>query len=174
MSDLPPWPAEDHICPDCRFDYPATDVPDALRIVDGIPEQTAHAAHALPEPAVRTRPVPDTWSALEYVCHLRDVYMTSTIRLHRVRTEDRPTFEPMLNELRARRFGYHTLDLDAVLRELTAAAAGFRYEAGRMPEPGWPRTGVRRPGEERTARWLVRHAAHEGVHHVQDIRAQAH
>jgi len=29
---------------------------------------------------------------------------------------------------------------------------------------------VRQPGEERTARWLLRNAAHEGRHHLADIQ----
>jgi hypothetical protein len=172
MSDLPPLPAEGHVCATCPLRYPDTGLADALLIIDQVPGRTAIVARAVPEPALRTRPEPGTWSALEYVCHLRDVYMTSTIRLHRVRTEDHPVFEPMLNELRARRFGYRTLDLDAVLLELGAAVAGFHYETGRMPEQGWERTGSRLPGEQRTALWLVRHAAHEGLHHVHDIAAR--
>ncbi|MDA3664686.1 hypothetical protein PFJ02_22105 [Mycobacterium xenopi] len=51
---------------------------------------------------------------IEYVCHLRDVYLTYTIRLHRARTEERPTLEPTLNDLRARRFRYNDRDLTAI------------------------------------------------------------
>jgi len=56
--------------------------------------------------------------------------MTSTIRLHRTRTEHEPALEPMYNELRGARFGYNTLDLAAVLDELAAAVAGFLDEVG--------------------------------------------
>jgi hypothetical protein len=107
---------------------------------------------------------------LEYVCHLRDVYGTATIRMYRVRTEDRPALEPMLNDLRAARFRYNELELDAVLDELDRTAAGFLEEAARVPADGWTRTATRLPGEERTALWLIRHAAHEGTHHIADIQ----
>jgi hypothetical protein len=110
---------------------------------------------------------------LEYLCHLRDVYATSTIRLHRVRTEDSPVLEPMLNDLRARRFRYGERDPVAVLDELGAAVAGFLDETRRVTGPDWDRTATRLPGERRTARWLVRHAAHEGVHHLRDVDAVA-
>jgi hypothetical protein len=166
---LPPLPEEDHHCPACRYSYAATSVAAALALIESVPSRAAELSADLGEPAVRTRPEPGTWSALEYVCHLRDVYMTSTIRLHRVRTEDRPALEPMLNELRARRFGYRGLRLDAVLDELTASADGFRYEVGKVSADGWYRVGMRQPGEYRTALWLVRHAAHEGIHHLADI-----
>jgi hypothetical protein len=86
-----------------------------------------------------------------------------------VRTEDRPQLEPMLNDLRARRFRYNERDLAPVLAELADAAAGFVDEVDRVRPGGWGRTATRLPGEERTALWLVRHAAHEGLHHVGDI-----
>jgi hypothetical protein len=39
-----------------------------------------------------------------------------------------------------------------------------------MEERVWDRIATRLPGEDRTARWLVRQAMHEGVHHLGDIR----
>ncbi|MGH3358688.1 MAG: hypothetical protein ACRDO7_07775, partial [Nocardioidaceae bacterium] len=58
---------------------------------------------------------------------------------------------------------------DAVLAELELTAAGFLEEVARVHADGWERTATRLPGEVRTARWLVRNAAHEGVHHAMDI-----
>ncbi len=87
-----------------------------------------------------------------------------------MRTEDGPTLEPMLNDLRARRFRYNELDPAAVLDELARTAAGFLDEVDRMPADGWHRGATRLPQEWRTARWVVRHTAHEGVHHLADIR----
>ena len=89
--------------------------------------------------ALRTRPAPEVWSALEYLCHLRDVHATATIRLHRMRTEDGPILEPMLNDLRVRRFRYNELDPVAVLDELARTVAGFLDEVERMPADGWHR-----------------------------------
>lgn len=170
-ANLPPLPAEDHVCADCRIDYRALSVAAARAIIAGVPDRTRNAALAVPEPQRRQRPLPGVWSVLEYVCHLRDVCATSTIRLHRTRTEDCPVLEPMLNDLRARRFGYNSLDLRAVLDELAATADGFLEEAGRLTGDDWNRTATRLPGELRTARWIVRHAAHEGTHHLNDITA---
>src|SRR5207247_1517140 len=39
---------------------------------------------------LRTRPGPWTWSALEYACHVRDVFDVYDERVRRVLTEDRP------------------------------------------------------------------------------------
>ena len=76
----------------------------------------------------------------------------------------------MLNDLRARRFRYNTLPLDAVLTELRANVSGLCDEAARFGSPEWARVVTRLPGEERSARWVLRNALHEGVHHLQDIR----
>jgi hypothetical protein len=112
----------------------------------------------------------ESGSVVEYVCHLRDVYMTYTIRLHRTRTENRPTLEPMFNDLRARRFRYNERDVEAVIDELASATAGFCDEVACNSGDDWDRTASRLPGEQRTALWLVRQAMHEGVHHLGDIR----
>ena len=168
---VPPLPAEDHRCPRCRLSYPSLTVDDALALVEGLPAQVRATVQTVPPGHLRQRPEPGTWSVIEYLCHLRDVLMTSTIRLHRVRTEDRPVLEPMLNDLRARRFRYLEHDPDAVLDELGWAAQGLSDEARRVADEGWDRVATRLPGEERTARWLVRHAAHEGRHHLADVVA---
>jgi len=96
--------------------------------------------------------------------------MSYTIRLHRIRAEDRPALEPMFNDLRARRFRYNHCDINATLDELSAAVAGFCEQIAGTEERVWDRIATRLPGEDRTARWLVRQAMHEGVHHLGDIR----
>ena len=164
---LPPLPAEDHVCHKCGFSYASATVEDAVAIIGSTPDRARSAAHAAADP--RRRPGRQTWSVLEYTCHLRDVYAASTIRLHRVRTEHDPTLEPMLNDLRTRRFRHNELDLEHVLTELGHNVGGFLYEVDRVRPDGWTRTATRLRGETRTALWFVRHAAHEGVHHVADI-----
>ncbi len=170
MAALLPWPGEDFACPDCAMSYPDLPVPDAVALVAELPALTREAVAELPDAALRRRPSADRWSVAEYLCHLRDVHVAYTIRLHRARTEDRPVLEPMLNDLRARRFRYAGCDVPAVLGELAAAAAGFADEVRRVGPDGWDRTVVRQPGEERTVRWLVRQTAHEGRHHLTDVR----
>jgi len=171
---VPPLQAEDHVCAACQVAYAEVTVEQAVEQIASVPDDVRTAVAAIDEDArpgvLRQRPEPTTWSVTEYACHLRDVYVAYTIRLHRARTEDRPVLEPMLNDLRVRRFRYNERDLVAVLDELAAAAAGFCEEVRRNRDEQWDRTVTRLPGEERTARWLVRQALHEGLHHLADIR----
>jgi hypothetical protein len=170
---VPPLPPEDHRCDECGFDYATLDVQRAVGAIREVPDAVRAAVDAVPGQALQQRPREGMWSVTEYVCHLRDVYVSYTIRLHRARTEDRPVLEPMLNDLRARRFRYNSRDVRPVLDELADAARGCCDEAGRVTAAGWDRVVTRLPGEERTARWLVRQAAHEGVHHLRDLHEVA-
>jgi uncharacterized damage-inducible protein DinB len=151
-------------CPTRKFlskEQSRSSIRSQLRFVD--------AVLGIPKEVWRERPGTGAWSVAEYLCHVRDVYFTYTIRLHRVRTEDRPALEPMFNDLRARRFRYNESDVNAVLGELEANAAGFCEEIDRTGSEHWDRLVSRLPNEERTALWLVRQAMHEAQHHLDDI-----
>jgi DinB family protein len=166
---VPPLPAEDHLCAACGLDFAALPTDVAAAIVQAVPGRAGALLSGRPDAALRHRPDPDTWSAAEYLCHLRDVHVATTIRLHRARTEELPVLEPMLNDLRARRFRYADCDVPAVLGELAVAVAGVADELRRVGPDGWERRVTRLPGEVRTVRWLLRNAAHEGRHHLADI-----
>jgi hypothetical protein len=168
-AGLPPLAAEDHVCAACAMSYAGTGLDAAAQALRSVPADVRGAALAVPEVHRRVRPDPATWSVVEYACHVRDVFASFTIRLHRISTEDVPALEPMFADLRAVRFRYNDTDLDAVLAELDLHVAGFLDEIA--VTTGWDRTATRRPGELRTARWLVRHGLHEARHHTNDIAA---
>ena len=168
---VPPLASENHSCPVCQVSYLDISIDHAGEVVAGLAVQVRAAVAEFRPEALHRRPQPSVWSVAEYLCHLRDVYVSYTIRLHRARTEENPVLEPMLNDLRARRFRYNESDVQAVLKELIATTAGFCDEINHTGPDDWDRVATRPPGEERTARWLVRQAMHEGVHHLNDIRS---
>lgn len=172
---LPPLAPKDHFCADCDFDYSSIEIGDARALLRAIPGMARAELGSAPAASLRLRPDATRWSVLEYLCHVRDVYATFTIRLFRTQHEDRPALEPMLNDLRARRFRYNESNENAVLDELERNVAGFVDEMFRVRD--WDRTATRLPEEVRTSRWLVRQALHEGLHHLADmasVRAQVH
>jgi hypothetical protein len=142
-----------------------------VQAIQALPAQLRAAVDAVPSRLRRQRPDPSTWSVAEYACHIRDVLISTTIRIHRGRTENAPAVDPMFNDLRADRFRYNQANLTAVLEETAAATAGLCTEISRMNGPDWERVVLRQPGEQRTSRWLVRQAMHEGLHHLDDIAA---
>jgi hypothetical protein len=165
-ASVPPLFGEDHVCADCGTDYRATAVDDVRAIAAAVPDRARELLAGTPDD--RWRRAGSGWCAAEYLCHVRDVFATFTIRLHRARTEDDPPLEPMFNDLRARLFGYRDAALAPVVDQLAAHVRGFLAELDRLADPG--RVVHRYPGEQRTALWLARQAAHEGRHHLLDIQ----
>lgn len=172
-AKVPPLAAEDFACPNCPFSYADTSIAVAVETIRACPPAVRAVVAGTPVEVLRHRPTAGEWSIVEYLCHLRDVYITTTIRLYRARTEDRPVLEPMFNDLRAKRFRYNEWEARGVLDELTATAAGCCEEIGRMRPGEELRTVTRLPGEVRSALWLARQAAHEGTHHLRDIERLA-
>lgn len=170
---VPPLPEEHHTCAECRISYDLISIADAVTSIRELPNRLQELIDPLTDEELHRRPESGGWSITEYLCHLRDVYLSYTIRLHRTRTEHEPVLEPMLNDLRAVRFRYNAYDPYAVLRELGAVCAGFCDEVAQTGSADLDRTATRLPGERRSARWLVRQAMHEGVHHLADVRRLA-
>ena len=123
-EQLPPLAAEDYTCDVCALIYSEITIDDAVGVIAGLPGTVRKVVSAIPPEPCRAQGR-QAWSVAEYLCHLRDVYISYTIRLHRIRAEDRPALEPMFNDLRARRFRYNHCDIHATLGELSAAVAGF-------------------------------------------------
>jgi hypothetical protein len=74
----------------------------------------------------------------------------------------------MLNDLRARRFR-STTPTSTLCSTNWIRRWGCIEEVSRFGSSDWERAVTRLPAEHRTARWLIRHAAHEGMHHTADI-----
>ncbi len=162
------WPSLDHVCPECGFIYQAA-APEPLTAISGALAELRSVSTSATDAVLRALPKQAAWSAMEYCCHIRDVLAVTALRLYRTRTEDSPEIEPMLNDVRARLLRYNGTRLDAVLTEVDAAQAGLADEAAAFGASAWQRR-ARRLGETRTAAWVLRHAAHEVIHHLNDVR----
>jgi hypothetical protein len=169
---VPPWPAEDSVCAECGFSYRECSRAEALGIIRQLADALEHAADGVASASLRVRPAAGGWSVTEYLCHVRDVCVVSTLRVHRIRSETRPVLEPMLNDVRATRFRYNEQPLELVLHDLRVVATALQEEILDTRYTDWDRVGVREAAgmrEERSLGWVVRNAAHEAVHHLQDV-----
>ena len=79
----PKLAAEEYVCQDCEVSYGTISVESAAKFIRSVPLEIRSAVLAVPTEAWRLRPGVCAWSITEYVCHIRDVYATYTIRLHR-------------------------------------------------------------------------------------------
>jgi S-DNA-T family DNA segregation ATPase FtsK/SpoIIIE len=121
--------------------------------------------------SVSLRPEPTVWSALEYTCHVRDVFLVQRERVVSALVEDRPNAGLMHRDERVTICGYGAHDAAQVLSQLEMAAAlcSLVFEGlstsdwDRLIIYNWPSTA------ERDVAWVGRNVVHEGVHHLMDI-----
>ena len=170
MAALPPLFGEEYVCEACGIAYAELSVDRCVTLVRGSVDALRTLLPTDDDRSLRGRPLPGSWSPVEYACHVRDVLCVYAVRVHRGVHEDRPALDPMYNDWRAERFSYDRARIDVLLPELGTAMEGFVAEVRSVPEDAWNRTVARRPDEVRTVRWLVRQAAHECVHHLADVR----
>ncbi|MEA2932194.1 MAG: hypothetical protein QOI56_979 [Actinomycetota bacterium] len=163
----------DEPCQECGFvytDLAGADTPAAIRAFAR--RYRAPLTRFLPgedgDALVRQRPAPETWSALEYAAHVRDVFGNYERWLRQTLAEDRPLLEGPGPDLLAAEGRYNELDPVTVADELAANAERLAATVETVPDDGWDRVGIRR-GEERSVRLSARRAVHEGNHHLLDI-----
>jgi hypothetical protein len=163
----------DH-CEECGFDY---DLAEALTagpaIIDGVAELAALLSSGRAD--LRTRRLWDTWSPLEYGCHVRDVLLVQRERVLAARRVDRPMFDAMGRDERVEHDGYAEQDPVRVVRQLTEAAYLYANDLFRLAPEDWDRRSAMYnypTRRERTLRWMAMHTLHEVRHHLLDVRRQ--
>jgi len=120
---------------------------------------------------LRTRPEEGVWSALEYACHVRDVFLVQRDRLYIALVEDTPTFTLMYRDQRVTLARYNAQDPEEVAAQL-ATAAQLIAQAFKALDAAQLQRGCiyNFPAPtERSLLWVGQHAIHEGEHHFRDI-----
>ncbi len=163
-------------CSECGFTYESlspADAPGALRAFGAryrIPLTRGLKGEDL-DAILRAHPLDGTWSALEYACHVRDVFAVQRARLTRARVEDGFTPEPMRRDERVIEERYNEQDPVTVAGDLAANADTLAADVEALSESEWSRTMtyVYPEPAERTLTWVVQHTVHEGEHHLLDV-----
>jgi len=125
-------------------------------------------------PTVTRRPNADTWSILEYACHVRDVLLVQRERLLLALRVDEPTVVAMGRDERVEADGYNEQRPSDVARQIGDAALMFTELLARLNEEQWQRTmiyGYPTPAP-RSIAWVAVHTLHETVHHLGDAQRQ--
>ncbi len=162
----------DEQCSECGFVYDPSRAGDAAREI--ISAVAGVSSLLVDEPRVRARREPQTWSPIEYACHIRDVLLVQRERVLTARRRDSPSFEPMGRDERVEHDGYADQQVGDVVRQLEDAALLFGNVLDRLAPQGWERRVVYNypTPQERTLAWVAVHTLHEVVHHASDIRRQ--
>jgi DinB superfamily len=159
-------------CPQCGFVYdeiPVTEIPGAIRAF----ASTYREILAACDSGTVTRRVDQaTWSALEYACHVRDVFLVQRDRVVMAQVLDRPRVIPMSRDERVAICRYDSQSLDDVLDQLAMATELCAMVFEGLTPTGWTRQLVYNwpTTEVRDLLWVGRNAVHEGTHHLRDVK----
>jgi hypothetical protein len=123
----------------------------------------------LRRPDVAERPDEDTWSALEYACHVRDVFSLFDQRLNLMLDTDNARFENWDQDRTAVEKDYANADPAVVSAELTAEGQQIAESFAGVREADWGRKGLRSNGSEFTVLTLAQYFLHDVVHHLHDV-----
>jgi hypothetical protein len=166
----------DGVCGECGFDYDALSEPEVVEALRGFGRRyRAPLTRGLPgeqlDDLLRARPLPGAWSALEYACHVRDVFRIQRERVALALREDVPTFPSMRRDERAVEERYNEQDPVEVVDALAANADDFAAALAALTPAELSRRGLYGYPEptERDMSWVGRHTVHEGRHHLLDI-----
>jgi hypothetical protein len=156
----------DEVCPACGFDAVTVDV---TRLGEEVRANAAEWPALLAHPAARQRPTDDQWSALEYGCHVRDVYVLFDERLRLMLETDAPRFANWDQDVTAVDERYDLQDPATVTDELLAAGRALADRWDSVGPEQWGRTGHRSDGATFTVDSFARYFLHDPVHHLRDV-----
>ena len=151
-------------CPECGYEPPAP-----TEVAARTEATAARWAAALARPHAAERSQPQTWSTLEYGCHVRDVCVIFGERLSQMLDEDNPTFANWDQDEAAAADRYHTQNPVEVAEQYDAAA---HHTAGLFAAVGpdqWQRPGTRSNGSQFTVATLAVYFLHDLEHHLHDV-----
>ena len=160
------WVLQRH-CPECGLDVRALS---REQLVEMLRDNAGVWRELLHDPHVGSRPSDDVWSALEYGCHVRDVYRLFDQRLRLMLDQDHPTFANWDQDETAMQHRYDQQDAQVVAQELQQAAVIIADRFAALSEQQWDRTGERTDGARFTVDSFGRYLLHDIVHHVDDVR----
>lgn len=156
----------DRRCPECGYDAAAIDVADLGALVRANASQWPPL---LARPDATRRPTDEQWSALEYACHVRDVFRLFEYRLGLMLADDDPAFENWDQDATAIAERYHLQDPASVAAELVAAAEANAAVWDTVTPDQHGRRGLRSDGAAFTVESFGRYFLHDPVHHLDDV-----
>jgi DinB superfamily len=162
-------------CDQCGFDYEALSLEEVSSELDRLSVGFVEVlTRSEPEERTRLRPEPDVWSALEYSCHVRDVFLAQRERILLALVEVHPLFVSMYREQRCVLDGYAAQNPHEVAAQLAMAGAMLTSLLSRLSVEQLGRTCVYNypVPTDRNVAWVFQHTLHEAVHHFEDVRRE--
>ena len=156
----------DEVCTECGFDAAAVDL---TRMAELVRANAVQWPALILAPDAARRPTASQWSALEYGCHVRDVFGIFDERLRLMLETDDPEFENWDQDVTAVEERYGEQDPRTVADELIAAGERCAARWETVADDQWDRAGFRSDGSAFTVDSFARYFLHDPVHHLADV-----
>jgi hypothetical protein len=156
-------------CPECGYDSATVTRAAVPRLISDNAGAWQAALGSRDEASLRARPQEDRWSAVEYGCHVRDVYRLFNERLRLMLDTDDPVFPNWDQDATAVAECYQDQDPRVVAGQLAEAAGRIADRFSRLAPAQWERTGTRGDGARFTVDSFARYLIHDPVHHLHDV-----
>jgi hypothetical protein len=164
-------------CPECGFDSRAINREEVPRLIaanaaswqDLLGGQLHGGQGGQSDAALRRRPDDQTWSPLEYACHVRDVFDLYSYRLRLMLDSDDPLYPNWDQDVTAVESDYRAQDPAQVSVELAAKADVLAGGFTDLADSQWSRPGRRSDGASFTVETFARYLLHDAVHHLHDV-----
>src|SRR5438046_10541624 len=111
-------------CDECGYDYDARERSALAPTIRTMPSRYADALDA-PDDHLRAHPFEGVWSALEYGCHMRDVFHVQRERIGLALEQEQPEYASMRRDERVTEERYNEQDPHTITQELAQAADAF-------------------------------------------------
>ena len=146
----------------------------ALESLESGPKKVGALTKKLEDAALRRKPAPDKWSAMEVVCHLRDIEKLWADRLVKAAFSEKPAFYMLEVDDLAVKNSYNTQDLGAAVKEFARLREDNLRLLRALPAGHWQRSGVHpKRGEITIERIVEIMIGHDQSHSDQISRAIA-
>jgi hypothetical protein len=157
----------DRPCPDCGFDTQAFAREDAGALFRADVEQWREILTG--RRLLRDRPAEDTWSPLEYACHVRDLFRIGDERVRLMLEESDPRFPNWDQDSTAIDEDYASQDPARVLEALTLWGNRVAGRLDGVRGGQWARPGTRGDGARFDVESFARYLIHDPIHHLWDV-----
>lgn len=119
---------------------------------------------------VGERPNENTWSPLEYACHVRDLFRLFHLRISLMKEEDNPIFDNWDQDETAISHRYNEQEPVACIEDLVASGYELADLIDGISPEEWKRTGRRTDGASFKIDTLVLYMIHDPIHHLWDVK----
>ena len=139
--------------------------------IRAIPDTFYNALQTGQEQAIRHRPAPGEWSALEVMGHMIDKMQHWSNRVERILLEEQPALPLYDQDAEVREHAYQNANPEALYDQLQQACEHFAAQVASLPSPALQRKGIHAEYGPMTLRQCIEAPLASVPEHLAQLRA---